>query len=239
MVTGLYLLISLAALACLVWSVRILRAGWDFAVFLIALPLSLLWYDSFLIATGRFIGEGEVLLALSWPRYIAHAVFLPAWIAAAGLIARRADLSWAQPVFVTAIFFLLALGGFGLGVLELLSMELYPVCLNGTLRYVTYVSEGQACEAATAGLGHAPQGPPIVPVVATILFLIIGIMLWISQKWPWLALGSIVMFAMAGMPQSIAGPLLANMAEPLIAAAALLTARRFQLTSDNNQPEGS
>lgn len=227
MVSGLYILISLAALACLVWAVRILRRRLDVAVLLIALPLSLLWYDSFLIATGSFLGEGDLLLALSWPRYIAHGLLLPAWIAAAGLLASRGGLGWAQAFAVRAVFFLLALGGVGLGAAELMSMELFPACLNGTLRYVTYVSEAQACEPAMAGLGHAPQGPPIVPVVATILFLIIGIFLWVGQKWPWLALGSIVMFAMAGMPQSIAGPLLANMAEPLIAAAALMTARRF------------
>lgn len=227
MVTIAYFIISAIAFACLVWGFSLYRKHGDLLFLLLITPLSLLWYDSFIIATGRYIGEGDLLLALSWPRFIAHGLLLPAWIAAAGLMARRAGLGWAKPVWVQAIFWLLAAGGVALGAMELMALELFPACMKGTLRYVPYVSDGQACVAGMEGLGHAPSGPPVVPVVSTLFFLVIGVMIWLKHKMAWLFLGSLAMFVMAGMPQSIAGPLLANSAEPLIALAVLWTARRF------------
>lgn len=227
MISFLYLAISLVALVCLIWGIKLYLRFRDIVFLLILAPLFLLWYDCFIIGIGHMIGEGEILKTLSWPRYIAHALLLPTWIIAAGALARRADFDWAKSRWVMGLFCLLGTAGMGLGVVGLLQLELFPACQGGTLRFVPHVSDHNTCRAGMAGLGHAPTGPPPIPILSTVLFLIIGLMMWIRRKWPWLFLGSLFMFFMAAMPQSIAGPLLSNIAEPIIAAAALFTARHF------------
>lgn len=152
---------------------------------------------------------------------------LPFWSIAAAVLAQRAGFKWARLKWVMVFFCLTGVVGIALGIKEIASLELYPACLQGTLRYVTFVSETQACRPDMIELGHAPKGPPPVPILSTILFLGIGLAMWISRGWPWLCLGSLIMFVMASMPQSIAGSLSSNMAEPIISAAALLTARHF------------
>jgi len=234
MITAVYLIISLTAFAVLIWGVRLFRQSKDVIFLLILAPLMLLWYDSFIIGIGSWIGEGTTLKTLSWPRYIAHGLLLPFWIIAAGAIARRAKFSWAQSKWAMGVFCIIATGGIALGVKELLGLELYPACLQGTLRYVPYIGDGQACRASMAGLGHAPSGPPVIPILSTLIFIGLGAGLWIRRKWAWLFLGSVFMFVMAGMPQSMAGPLLSNLAEPVIAFTVLLTARRFTSGHDVN-----
>ena len=227
MISLAFIAISLVAFLCLVWGIRLYLQNRDIVFLLILAPLCLLWYDSLIIGIGHWFGAGDLLKSLSWPRYIAHSLLLPFWIIAAGALARRADFNWAKSKWVMAMFCLFGTAGIGMGVLEIMQLELFPACMHGTVRYVPFVVEAQACRPELAGLGHAPSGPPIVPILSTVLFLILGIVLWAKRKWPWLFLGSLFMFIMAGMPQSIAGPLLSNIAEPVIAAAALLTARRF------------
>jgi len=227
-----YLCISIAAFLTFIWGLKQWNSYRDVVFLLILAPVCLLWYDSLIIGIGSWIGEGSTLKTLSWPRYITHEILLPFWIIAAGALARRADFNWAKSKVVMALFCLVGTLGFAMGVMELLKIELFPACLKGTVRYVTYVSEAQACSVDMIGAGHAPSGPPIIPILSTVLFLIIGLIMWAKRRWPWLLLGSILMFVMAGMPQSIAGPLLSNIAEPVIAFAALLTARHFILTKD-------
>ena len=230
MTTLLYFLISLVAFFVLLYGIKQYRQYKDVVFLLILSTLIFLWYDSFIIAIGSFIGAGPLLEALSWPRFIAHLLLLPIWIIAAGALARRAGFKWAEPKFIMALFCLIGTAGIAMGAMELLKLELFPACMRGTVRYVTFVADAQACSADMAGSGHAPTGPPIAPILATLLFLIVGLMMWVWRSWPWLFLGSLFMFVMAGMPQSIAGPLLSNVAEPVIAFAALLTAKHFMTT---------
>ena len=227
MISALYLCIGVAALAVLVLGIKLYGKHRDIVFLLILAPLTLLWYDSFIIGIGGWIGEESLLKTLSWPRYIAHELLLPFWIIAAGALARRANFNWTKSKSVMAVFCLVGTAGILFGAKELLTLEIFPACLHGTLRYVPFVSEAQACRPDMVGLGHVPSGPPIIPIFSTLLFLVLGLMLWVQRKWPWLFLGTLIMFMMAGMPQSIAGPLFSNIAEPILAMAALITARRL------------
>lgn len=227
MATVLYFIISAIAFMVLIFGIKSYRERKDVVFLLVLAPLLFLWYDSFMIGLGQFIGQGPLLEVLSWPRYIAHELLLPIWIIAAGALARRADFKWAQSKIVMAIFCLVGTFGIGLGVTELLHLELFPACLMDTVRYVPYVREAQACVPEMAGMGHRAGGPPLIPILSTVLFIVIGLMMWIKRGWPWLFLGAALMFVGAGLPQSIAGPLLANMVEPIVSLAAIMTARRF------------
>lgn len=229
MLTIAYTAVALLAFSVLLWSIRLYREHRDVGILMVMAPLLLLWYDSLLIGIGRYLGENELHIGLSWIRYTAHLLLLPAWTIAAGSIARRAELRFSKPKWVMAIFCIGATIFVIEGVLEIITLKLYPACVKDTLRYVSYVSEAQACRPEMAGLGAKPSGPPLVATMPTFLFLILGLILLIKDRWPWLLAGSLVMLAMAFVPQAIAGPLFSNMAEPVIAVGAILTLRHYLL----------
>lgn len=229
MVSLIFMAVSLVAMAVLIWSIRLYRDHRDVGFLLLIAPLSLLWFDSMIMGLGSTIGESQLHEQISHIRYISHLLLLPAWTIAAGVIARRARLRFAQPKWVMALFCIAATALFVSGLLEVLQLKLYPACIQGTLRYVSFVADGQACRAGMEGLGEAPSGPPLVSILPVFLFLGIGLALLVRDRWPWLVVGSVIMIIMAVVPQSIAGPLFSNIAEPIIAAAALLTLRQSLL----------
>ena len=71
--------------------------------------------------------------------------------------------------------------------------------------------------------GAAASSAP-VPAIATILALVaVGAVLWTSGGWPWLAIGSGVMFVASGLGGL--SPLLTNVGELALAAALVATER--------------
>jgi hypothetical protein len=79
---------------------------------------------------------------------------------------------------------------------KIFAMDLRVACLEDTIRYTTNVSAAQVCpgdEPFTRGPGAA-----LVAIVTNVIVLGVGIALWVSRKWPWLAIGSGAMFVAAG-----------------------------------------
>ncbi|GIT34019.1 MAG: hypothetical protein Ct9H300mP4_03380 [Gammaproteobacteria bacterium] len=75
---------------------------------LILCPTSLLWFDSFVIAIGQFLGEGNLLLIATYIRYSAHWLMLPLLFIVAGMILRGADFKFASNKYVMGSFYILA-----------------------------------------------------------------------------------------------------------------------------------
>ena len=179
---------------------------------LLLLVLAGLLYDVFVIAVGRFVGEGNLLKALNSGRFIVHALLTPAMMIFGFGVLRKAGVQWAQSrtthivlcVFVTL---LIALGAYS----DIIQLDLQSRIVADTLRYV---NEG--------GI----KGPPI-PAVLSIIFLIVaGISLWRKTGWQWLTWGAVVMFIAAGMGM---GDMfyIGNLGEVALGFANLLTARKF------------
>ncbi|MEU5882463.1 hypothetical protein [Spirillospora sp. NPDC047279] len=154
-------------------------------------------YDSAIFGAGAFVGEGDPLHRLSVPRYVGHAFLTPLLVVwAATLVRRRA---WA--VVLAAV-----LVAWGL-VVELASLSLEPETYAGTLRYV-----------------HAePGGPPIPAIVVIVVLFGVGVAVWRRDRAPWLALGSLVMFAASAVAFQM--PPLGNLGEAVLFAAIVWTAR--------------
>ena len=100
MITIGYLLIAVLAGACLVFAARAYLNEPNKMLLLILCPTSLLWFDSFAIAVGQYVGEGSLLLGSSYIRYLAHWLMLPLLFIVAGMILRGAEFKFASSKYV-------------------------------------------------------------------------------------------------------------------------------------------
>ena len=146
------------------------------------LVFAALIYDNYVIALGKFIGEGETLKFLNTGRFYTHALFTSWIIVTAFGILKRIGIGWAQSKIAHSLFCLLALAMFCLGVyMDMILLQLVPKEENGTLRYVN----------------DGFHGPPIPAIIAIIVLTFVGIIVWIKKKSPWTFLGALLMFICA------------------------------------------
>lgn len=183
---------------------------WTLALFAVIFGLV---YDNFALGLGRFVGEGEMLKALNAPRYWIHALFTPLMIIFAWYVAKRAGLGWAQKIGGYALFGTLTLIMIGIGVNEdILKLELGFAQESDVLRYRNL----------------STKGPPIPAIVAILTMVIVGVLLAWKKKWPWLAIGAILMFVFTAGDRMLPD-IFTNIGEISLALGALATDRRFTL----------
>jgi hypothetical protein len=192
-----FLLFALIHLVIWVWGwTAWARHGRPRALFLVLFGGTLLWYDNFRIGIGRFVGEGELLKALTVPAFAWHWTMLPLLVIAAGSIAKSAGLRWAQPKAVIGSFCAVACVLIALDVPNLFSIDLHPACVADTFRYTTRVTELQFCSPDSVVVNGV--GSPLVAILTNVIVLGVGIALWSQRGWPWLTLGAGAMFLAAG-----------------------------------------
>lgn len=225
MITIGYLIIAAVAFACLVWCLKAYLAERSTILLLTLIPLLFLWFDSFAVATGQWIGEGPVLLGFTYLRYTMHWGSLPLLLIVAGMLLRRAGFKFAENKFVMGAFCTVAVFFIVEDLRHIFIVDFYPACYAETLRYVTKVAESQACTPEMAGVGMSVS--PAAAILVNLTLMIVGIAIWVRHKWPWLALGCMVMFAAAATPQSLVGPILGNAGEPIFNFAVVAAVIRF------------
>jgi hypothetical protein len=228
MLSALFLLFAVVHLAIWIWGWGAwARNGRPRALFLVLFGGTLLFYDNLRIGTGRFIGQGELLEAMSVPAFLWHWTMLPLLVIAAGIIARTAGLQWAQSRFAMGAFCLVATALIALDIPKIFDFDLYPVCLADTIRYSTNVGPDVLCSPDDPVISGGP-GAALVAILTNVIVLFVGIALWIQRGWPWLALGSGAMFIAAGaFAQSYWSLPIANFGEILITLSLIATALRF------------
>lgn len=209
MLTALFLILSVL-FASLIWQASGIKRN-NYALLLLLVLIGL-FYDTFIIGIGSFIGKGDLLKILNAGRFYVHALLTPTMIIFGFGVLRKAGVKWAQNKtahLVICIFatLLIALGAYS----DILQLDLQTKTIVDILRYV---NEG--------GI----KGPPI-PAILTIIFLIVaGISLWRNKKWKWLAIGAILMFiaAGAGMGDKF---YIGNVGEVILGFTNVYTARKF------------
>ena len=170
-----------------------------------------LFYDCLIIGLGRFIGASELLHLLNAPRFIAHALITPLLIIFIFGVARRVGLGWAHSRTAHALFCVFALFLVLVGARPgIWHLSLQPKVYEDTLRYVNV----------------AEVGPPLPAILVIIVFLIIGAMLWVRTKSPWVFLGALFMFICAPLGAKL--PLVGNIGELGISAAIIQAEKRAQ-----------
>ena len=227
MITIGYAVIGAVAFACFIFGIRAYMVEPNRILFLILINTSLLWFDSFATAVGQYIGEGSLLLNMTYVRYAAHWLTLPLLFIVAGMILKAADFKFAQSKYVMGFFVFLAVFFIVYDFRYMFILDFYPVCYAETFRYATQVPIGQECSPGMAGLGTKVL--PIAPILLTLILFVSGIAIWIKHKWPWLAVGCFVML-MAAQPTPI-GPILSNAGEPVFIFCLMLAAIKFGTNS--------
>ena len=182
MLTTLYLLAAALQTVLAVIVFRQYQRGRSRFTLIPFLVILALVADNFVIAIGRFIGEGDTLKALNSIRFITHALFT-SWLVVFTLdIARRAGLQWAKSNVVQYFFWGLAIALCALGVyMDILKLQMEPVQEAETLRY------------RNGGF----EGPPIPYIVVILILTVVGLQLWIKTKKPWVFLGALIEFICA------------------------------------------
>ncbi|HYH32277.1 MAG TPA: hypothetical protein VD903_18060 [Pseudonocardia sp.] len=179
----------------------------------VLLPVILaLVYDNGVLAAGRLIGEGPLLEGLNVARYWLHALLTPllvlfAWDAMgrAGLAAARRSWAWALAVALYLAAVVVELAGHVLG------LSLRPRRQYGVLSYA--VQEPAA-------------GPPVMILVVSAVLLLAAAVVWWKQRWPWFAVGVVLMSAGGAVPLPLDSAAVTNAFEFLLLASLLATKQR-------------
>lgn len=180
-----FLLVDLVLIVLLVR--RFLRTR-ALGTFLLALAMLGLVYDNVMLAFGGFVGEGVVLEGLNRWRYVLHAALTPLYFIVAVEYLRRAQFTFVRPWLRVAVFVLA-----GVVVLftvpHALRLPLEPAAVLGVLRYKV-----------AASLLPAERLATLIPAFfSMLLFLVVGILLWVRLKWPWVCLAAVLMTLLGGV----------------------------------------
>jgi hypothetical protein len=193
---------------------------------IIAIIAAGLVYDNLIISLGVSIGQGSLLELLSLPRFYMHALLTPFMMIAVSQMAIAGGIPWAATRPWRIGIWILVGAMILLGAFEhLINLEIVPACFDGILRYTANLHPSHFCfEGQEAVTG---SGPPIPPIVGTIVTIVIGFTLWRRNDWPWLLLGALAMFGAASVPMSGFGMAPGNAGEVVLQLSYVLTAQRF------------
>lgn len=181
MITAVFALIGVAVLAVGAMAMR-MRWRVGSVALAVALICAGMAYDNFAVAVGRFIGYGDVLMAINVPRYWIHALFVPMLILIAGVIVYRLGVrqigSRANVIAGSVLVAMLLLIGI---ITDIVRLDLKPEDTGDALRYV---NEGAS-------------GPPVAAVVTVLALIVLGGMAWRYGYFKWLLVGAVIMLVAA------------------------------------------
>lgn len=203
------------------WNLRRVSRQRAVGVLILQVVLFGLVYDSLVIAVGRLVGEGDLLLRLNLGRYVFFAVFTPLLMISGTELSAKAGVIWAKKWYFKVIIWIatMSLMAFG-GVIEwqfkdaLVAEEVW-----GALRYV-----------------HALDFLPFAPILTDIVLIFLGGLIWRQMKWPWVFVGAVVMLIGSAMPISIVGPWISSGAQGVLMGCLVATEQRL-LTPDYSLTE--
>jgi len=202
---------ALAYVVLLAWGSRLLvRSPHASTAIILAVTFGVFW-DNLVLSLGGLLGEGELLLGLSVPRFALHQLVLPWLIYAAWSMAAQAGHGWAARRWARPGVIVLALLVMAAGIAtRLLGVTLEPEVLDGVLRYVA------------VGI----KGPPVVSIVSIAFVGVAGIRFWRSG-WPWVTVSAIAVAIGEGFPDEGVRRVVGSALELVFIAVLLETQRRL------------
>lgn len=201
-------------LVLLIWGIRLAKQyGWNTLSNVLLLVIVGLVYDNAVLALGRFIGEGNVLEGLSYPRFYMHALFTPLLVLFSLSTLKRAGIQWAFKQWTGAIFYLITLSLIFYELfIEVRGLSLSANWEHGVLSYSN---------------AEASSGVPLMVVMVSIVLIISSLFVWRKQKWIWFFVATIIMFLGNAFPISLPSAAITNAFE-LILIVGLFFTKKFQ-----------
>ena len=208
----LYFIYTLAYSVLLLYGTRLLRRHLRASTALLLLVTFGVFFDNLILAVGNRLGEGDLLWALSVPRFLLHQLALP-WIIYVGYDqARQAEQGWAQlPSMRWGAIALSALVMTAGIATRLAGLHLEAEVMDGVLRYVAI----------------GVSGPPIVSIVSIGLVGIGGLGFWRHNRWPWIFLAAVGVFAGESLPDESLRRAIGSALEVVFLAVLFITQQRL------------
>jgi hypothetical protein len=210
MVTIAYFVYSALQLALFVFALRIFVKQRRAVDLFLCLSAAGLVFDNAIVGAGRFVGEGQTLMALNTVRFVLHALTTPL-LAITGLAyARNALVEWTWTKRAQVTYCVIALLAIAYGLYaDVFALRLEPATFAETLRYVNV----------------GVKGPPLAAITTMTLLIFLGLSMFVKTRWPWLLVASVTMFTVAAFASSVG--VVANLGEVLLIAGLVATSRRF------------
>lgn len=212
----LYTLYDLLYLLLLVWGARLWLTTPRLSTALLLAVIFGVFYDNLILALGNVLGEGDLLRALSLPRFVLHQLVLPWLILAMVELAQQAGQGWVQPrrtfwvgVLLSALVMLAGIAT------RLATLTLTPTVMDGVVRYVAV----------------GVSGPSIVSIVSIGFAGIVGLGFWRTNHWPWITVAVVLAFIGESIPDEAWRRAAGSAFKVVLMAVLLLTQQRI----DNHQ----
>ena len=212
--TFLYFLYTFLYTALLIWGLYGIRkqelAKWSSVIYIVILPLI---YDNLILATGKWIGEGELLESLNFSRFCLHALITPLLVMYSIGTLRESGIQWAKKkwLVIVGIIYTIGLMVFEFSV-EVVGLEIEVVKEYGVVSYSNV-------EEAT--------GPPIMVLFVTLILIVASAIVWKKTKWPIFFIGAIVMTIGSAVPLNIESGAVTNAFELFLIFTLIWTKRRL------------
>jgi uncharacterized membrane protein (UPF0136 family) len=212
--TYLYFLYAALYAVLLIWGISGIRKTdvrkWTSVIYIVILPLI---YDNLILATGKWIGEGELLESLNFARFCLHALITPLLVMYSVGTLRESGIEWAQKKWLVLVGLLYTVGLIVLEfATEVFGLELEVVKEYGVVSYSNV-------EEAT--------GPPIMVLLVTLVLIVASAILWKKTKWPVFFIGAVVMTIGSAIPLNIKSGAVTNAFELFLIFTLISTKRKL------------
>ncbi len=212
--TFLYFLYTLLYTALLIWGLYGIRkqelAKWSSVIYIVILPLI---YDNLILATGKWIGEGELLESLNFSRFCLHALITPLLVMYSIGTLRESGIEWAKKKWLVIVGLIYTIGLMVLEFsVEVVGLEIEVVKEYGVVSYSNV-------EEAT--------GPPIMVLLVTLILIVASAIIWKKTKWPIFFIGAVVMTIGSAVPFNIESGAVTNAFELFLIFTLIWTKRRL------------
>ena len=203
-------LFAIAYIAVLIWGIVKHEKTASAILFVVILALV---YDNTILAVGHLIGEGEMLKAFNYGRFLLHAVFTPLLILFSIFVLKEANIRFAHKVWVMYVFS-------GLTVAAMIAEYFFQ------LKHLTLKVE-KAYGVVSYTSADSASGPPIMIILVVAAILIAGIILAWKRKWWWMLIGTVVMGVGSALSLLIESNSIPNLLELTLIVSLMLTAIHF------------
>ncbi|MCY9003337.1 hypothetical protein [Peribacillus frigoritolerans] len=207
--TILYFCYSIIYMILFIMGMALLRQDrklFSYSSFLLLVTFGLI-VDNLIIASGKFIGDGPLLMSLNALRFWSHGFITPTLILFGWGMAKRIHISFTKKTIVPYFFLFLTAGLIIYEFIENMHKTFVPIYEYGVLRYVSEES----------------SGPPLMVLIVTFILLVISIYIFIRTRWIWMLLGVIVMIVGSAIPIPIESSAVTNAFELIFLCSLWLT----------------